>query len=118
MLTDVSIIIPVHNKSSYLGRCLASVRSQTLPSIQIICIDDHSCDGSADILREAAAADPRVQLISNDHNLGPGASQGDCMNLEVTVRANAESMQVLSIRDEDRHGRRSIPGRPCIRSSR
>ena len=44
--------------------------------------------------------------------------QGDCMNLVVTNATNAESMQVLSIREEDRRGRHLVPSRPRPRSSR
>jgi hypothetical protein len=51
-----------------------------------------------------------VSWASGRRNARLGTHQGDCMNLQVTIRENAESMQVLSIRDEDHHhGRHPIP---------
>ena len=43
--------------------------------------------------------------------------QGNRMNLQMTTGKNAESIQVPSIRDEDRHGRRPDQGRSRLRSS-
>ncbi len=48
----VSVIIPVYNTMSYLCQCLDSVVNQTLEEIEIICVDDASTDGSADILKK------------------------------------------------------------------
>jgi len=75
MMPRVSIIIPVHDDERYLRQCLSSVRKQSLAEIEIICIDDASCDGSPEILREAARQDGRIQLIFNERNLGPGPSR-------------------------------------------
>lgn len=48
----VSVIIPVYNAETYLRQCLASVVSQTLKPVEIICIDDGSTDNSKNILNE------------------------------------------------------------------
>lgn len=48
----VSVIIPVYNTRDYLGICMDSIVGQTLESIQVICIDDGSDDGSSEILRK------------------------------------------------------------------
>lgn len=47
----VSVIIPSLNAAATLGRCLASVKDQTHPSIEIIVVDG----GSSDLTREIAA---------------------------------------------------------------
>ena len=70
----VSIIIPVYNTEKYLRRCLDSVCSQTLKDIEIICVDDGSTDGSAAILAEYAARDPRIKVITQK-NAGAGAAR-------------------------------------------
>lgn len=62
MGVEVSVIVPVYNARRWLGECLRSVLSQSLREIEVICVDDGSDDGSADTVREFAAADPRVRL--------------------------------------------------------
>lgn len=66
----VSVLIPVYNVEKYLGRCLDSVLGQSLKDIEVVCVDDASPDGSAEILREYAARDPRVKIITKQRNEG------------------------------------------------
>lgn len=70
----VSVIIPVYNLEKYLGRCLGSVRSQTLKDIEIVCINDGSTDRSLDILQEYERVDPRI-IIINKENEGQGTAR-------------------------------------------
>ena len=63
----VSVIIPVYNTGSYLRDCLDSIVGQTLTDIEILCVDDGSTDDSPAILREYAAGDPRVKIISREN---------------------------------------------------
>ena len=46
----VSAIVPVYNVEDYLGRYLDSLIKQTHQDYEIICINDCSPDGSAEIL--------------------------------------------------------------------
>jgi glycosyltransferase involved in cell wall biosynthesis len=80
----VTVVVPVFNKASYLGACLDSILRQTLRNIEVICVDDASSDGSADVLARYAEADPRVKVISNAANRGPGPSR----NLGIAVAAS------------------------------
>ena len=70
----VSVIIPVYNSEKYIGECLESLLSQTLSEIEIICVDDGSTDGSAEILKSYADKDPRVRVL-NQENKGAGAAR-------------------------------------------
>ena len=63
----VSVVIPVYNAEAFLRQCLDSVVNQTLRSIEIICVDDGSSDGSASILAEYAASDPRMKILAHRH---------------------------------------------------
>ena len=47
----ISIIIPVYNCEAYLERCLDSVFAQDYENYEVICIDDGSKDGSAEICK-------------------------------------------------------------------
>ncbi len=65
---SISIIVPVYNVEPYLRECLDSVVNQTLREIEIVCVDDASTDGSPAILKEYAAKDERIRVISFPEN--------------------------------------------------
>ena len=50
----VSIIVPVYNKRDYIESCLRSLLGQTLSDIEVVCVDDGSTDGSADVVASIA----------------------------------------------------------------
>ncbi|MCD7819443.1 MAG: glycosyltransferase [Lachnospiraceae bacterium] len=70
----ISVIIPVFNVQNYLHECLDSITKQTLPEIEIICVDDGSADASGTILKEYAAVDKRIRMIEQE-NLYAGAAR-------------------------------------------
>lgn len=59
----VSVIIPVHNAESTIGRCLESVLTQDLGDFEVVCIDDGSTDGSLNVLRYYQAQHPRITIL-------------------------------------------------------
>lgn len=80
----LSIVLPVYNVERYLAACLESVRSQTFRDIEIICVDDGSTDRSPVLLAMAAAADPRIVVVtkpngglSSARNAGLAVATGD-----------------------------------------
>ena len=66
-MPKVSVIIPVYNVEKYLSECLDSVVNQTLKDIEIICVNDGSLDGSAEILEEYAQKDNRIKVITQEN---------------------------------------------------
>lgn len=76
---DVSVIVPVYNVEKYLTTCLESILSQDV-SLEVICVDDGSSDGSLDILRTVAKDDRRVKVISQ-LNGGAGAARNRAIDL-------------------------------------
>jgi glycosyltransferase involved in cell wall biosynthesis len=56
--------VPVYNPGAFLAPLLASLLAQTEPSFEIIAVDDGSTDGSAEVLRDAAARDPRLVVVT------------------------------------------------------
>ncbi|MBK9122517.1 MAG: glycosyltransferase [Chloroflexi bacterium] len=60
-LHGVSVIIPARNEEDRLGVTLTSLVSQTTADVEIIVLDDHSTDRTAEIARAFA---PRVKTIS------------------------------------------------------
>lgn len=67
----VTAIIPAKDEESTLPECLATVRAQTYPNLEILVVDDRSADRTGAIAREAAAADPRVRTRTIE-SLPPG----------------------------------------------
>ena len=59
----VTVVIPAYNEAAHLGACLDSVRAQEHAHLQIVVVDADSSDGTADIVRERMAEDPRVELV-------------------------------------------------------
>lgn len=60
----VSILSPVFNESRYVTDMLNSVRDQTHQDFELIVVDDGSTDNTAELVRTACRADPRIKLIS------------------------------------------------------
>ncbi len=80
MFSDVSIIIPVYNGETFLRECLESVLSQTGVSLEVICVNDGSTDGSLAILEEYASRDGRIQVIDRE-NCGVSAARNCALEL-------------------------------------
>lgn len=74
----VSIIIPMYNAERYLRECLDLLLRQTLKSIEIICVNDGSTDGTQEILKEYEKKDYRVKLL-NQENQGAGIARNNGM---------------------------------------
>lgn len=60
----ISVIIPVYNVEKHLEKCLKSVINQTFQDMEIICVDDGSTDGCANILKKFANKDKRISVIT------------------------------------------------------
>jgi hypothetical protein len=66
----VTIGIPTFNRVGTLGRAIASAQEQDHDPLEILVVDNCSTDGTAELVAELAAADPRVRLVRQPHNLG------------------------------------------------
>ena len=71
----ISFIVPVYNVRAYLRQCLDSVLADNSVPIELIAVDDRSTDGSAEILAEYAARDPRVTMLTVERNGGQGPAR-------------------------------------------
>ncbi len=65
-LPSVTVLLPVRDEEAVLPHCLASLSAQEYPAAQleVLVVDDHSSDRSADIVRTRAEEDSRFQLLS------------------------------------------------------
>lgn len=63
----VSVIVPIYNAADYLSLALESLIDQTLKEIEIICVDDGSTDRSLAIVKEYAATDSRIRIVTENN---------------------------------------------------
>jgi glycosyltransferase involved in cell wall biosynthesis len=82
-LPFVSVIIPYHNCASTIKDCLESVLAQSIHFIEVLCIDNNSCDGTNAIVQEFAQRDGRVKYLKEQEqgagfarNAGIAAAKG------------------------------------------
>jgi glycosyltransferase involved in cell wall biosynthesis len=68
----VSIGLPVFCGERYLREALDSVLGQTVEDLEVVVSDNASTDGTADILADYAARDPRVRVSRSPMNRGAG----------------------------------------------
>jgi glycosyltransferase involved in cell wall biosynthesis len=57
----ISVILPVYNQEKYVAETIESVLAQTFKDFELLLHDDGSTDGSAAIIRQYAARDPRIR---------------------------------------------------------
>ena len=60
----VSVLVPARNEAATIRACLEALGAQQHRAIEVIVLDDRSDDGTADVVRAVAEADPRVRLIA------------------------------------------------------
>lgn len=70
----ISVVIPAHNAAEFLGPTLDSACGQTYADIEVIVVDDGSCDDTADIACAHAGRDPRIRVV-RQKNAGVAAAR-------------------------------------------
>ena len=60
----VSVVVPARDEARNIGRCVCSVLATTYPDLELLVVDDHSADGTAELARAAAAGDPRLRVLA------------------------------------------------------
>lgn len=63
----VSIVLPVYDRASTLGRAILSVQAQSWQDWELVVVDDGSRDGSAAVAEGFAAAEPRIVVLRRPH---------------------------------------------------
>lgn len=102
----VSIVMPVYNGMPYVREAVASALAQTYDPIEVVVIENHSSDGTAEWL--ATRSDPRLRVVARDNTQSAAdnwtqaitESRGRYVKLvcaDDTIEPNAVSVQVRAL---------------------
>lgn len=79
-MTYLSIIIPCYNVEQYIHECLDSILPQVnQEDVSVIIVDDCSTDNTSKIIESYLAKYGNFLFITNEKNLGPGASRNEAL---------------------------------------
>lgn len=64
MVPSVSIIMPSYNCKEYISFSIQSVREQTYTDWELLIVDDHSTDGTVEVLKEWEKVEERIRVFT------------------------------------------------------
>ena len=124
--TSVSVVVPARNEVRRIGPCLAGLREQRSPLVEVLVVDGGSTDGSRDLVSRTAAEDSRFALIDEPPR-GPGVvgrpwalhhgfamARGEwVMSVDADAVPSA-GMIAAAVRASERHGLDALSLGPTI----
>lgn len=66
----ISVIMSVFNEKEYIEKSIKSILNQTEGNFEFIIYDDHSSDGTTELIRNMALEDSRIHLFEMESNRG------------------------------------------------
>lgn len=77
----VSVVMANRNGARFLTEALQSLTAQTERDWELVFVDDASTDGSAELVQKIAAGDPRLRVVRQDIQRGPGAARNRALSI-------------------------------------
>ena len=80
-MTDplISVLVPAYNRADTIEKCVRSALDNGYKEIQVIIADNGSSDNTLAKATALASEDPRVEVVSHAHNMGPMANWRSCL---------------------------------------
>ena len=80
-IESICIVVPTYNEAANIPRLLKELQAlfsaKSWPALQVLVVDDESADGTADVVREFAREDHRIELLSGKkEGLGSAYTRG------------------------------------------
>ncbi len=69
----ILVVVPTYNEAENIRDLLKAVLEKA-PKVEVLVVDDHSPDGTADIVREVQQTEPRVHLLERPGKQGLGTA--------------------------------------------
>jgi glycosyltransferase involved in cell wall biosynthesis len=63
----LSVIVPVYQGEKTIGRCIRSILNSSYKNLEIIVVDDGSCDKTADLVEKMAEQDSRIVFLKKEN---------------------------------------------------
>lgn len=63
----ISVLIPARNEEMRLRPCLSTLSDSDYPILEILVLDDHSTDGTTQLVAHRAKGDPRIRLLAGEN---------------------------------------------------
>jgi GT2 family glycosyltransferase len=112
-MSSVSVIVPTYNRAKYIGECLDSLLSQSVPAQEIIVVDDGSTDATSAVLANYTG---RVRVLRKPNggkpsavNLGVAEARGDWL-AALGHDPGADFVYAPHLVGRDGHDGRIVPG--------
>lgn len=86
----VSIIVPVYRAEAYIAGTIATVVNQTYKGWELLLIDDHSPDNSADVIRDTLKRYDCRDILEELRNACPEESDKPCPAWQQNIRSAQE----------------------------
>ena len=67
-MPKISVVIPTHNRASFLKKAIESVLRQSYTNLEVIIVDDNSTDNTKEVVN--SYKDKRIKYIVHDKNKG------------------------------------------------
>jgi cellulose synthase/poly-beta-1,6-N-acetylglucosamine synthase-like glycosyltransferase len=99
-----SVIVPARNEAAGISACLESILACNWPrgSLELVVVDDHSTDGTADVVRDVQAQHPDadIRIIEMAHTVDAAVPRGH-KKRAVAEAMNASTGEILLVTDAD-----------------
>ena len=102
----IIVVIPTFNEAENIQPLVRDIAALPLSGdLHVLVVDDHSPDGTGDLVRQLAAADPRVHLLLREKRRGRGAAGIDGFKAALALGAD----YVVEMDGDFSHQPRFIP---------
>jgi dolichol-phosphate mannosyltransferase len=84
------VVVPTFNESANIGRLVKEIFDQPIEDLHVLVVDDHSPDGTSNLVRSLCASFPRLYLVERVDDKGRGTA--GITGFEFALKLGAEAI--------------------------